>query len=103
MIASRLRRVVSYCTPIQYYLPMPTKLPDFHTVTDRELREIWRNHPDPSVRRVILEVVRYRKVLTEVDSLYQTIHRAWRKEVGGNLVALHLLQKVMVEEKDRIS
>lgn len=42
-------------------------------------------------------------MLTEVDSLYQTIHRAWRKEVGGNLVALHLLQKVMVEEKDRIS
>lgn len=37
---------------------MPTKLPDFHTVTDRELREIWRNHPDPRVRRVILEVVR---------------------------------------------
>ena len=82
---------------------MPYQLPDFLTVTDRELRELWRKHPDPDVRRVILEVVRYRKVMLEVDRLYKTIHQSWRSSVGGNLTALHRLQKLMIEEKDRIS
>jgi len=78
------------------------KLPPFKTVTDTELRELWRKHPDGDVRRLILEVVRSRGVTLEVDDLYKTIHQSWRRTVGGNLVALHLLQRLMIDEKDRM-
>lgn len=81
---------------------MPYQLPDFLTVTDRELRELWRKHPDPDVRRVILEVVRYRRVMLEVDDLYKTIHQSWRRATHSNLVALHVLQRLMIDEKDRM-
>lgn len=81
---------------------MPYQLPDFLTVTDRELRELWRKHQDPDVRRLILEVVRYREVIGKVDHLYRSIHRSWRRETHSNLVALHVLQKLMIEEKGRI-
>lgn len=80
----------------------PDSLPPFKTVTADELRALWRAYPDPDVRRVILEVVRYRRVVREVDSLYASIHRSWRSSVGGNLVALHQLHGVMNREKGRL-
>ena len=76
-------------------------LPPFRTVTDNELRELWVRYPDPDVRRLILEVVTGRGVLEEVYSCYCTVHRAWRKEVGGNLIALHLMQTALVNERGR--
>lgn len=78
------------------------KLPPFKTVTDTELRKLWRKYPDEDVRRLILEVVRYRGVIKEVDGLYQSIHKSWRAETKSNLVALHLLQGVMIDEKGRM-
>ncbi|OSR67830.1 hypothetical protein [Pseudomonas syringae] len=54
------------------------------------------------MRRLILEVQRYRLLLKEIDALYETTHKAWQNTVGGNLVALHLLQGVMFMERFRI-
>ncbi|GAO96394.1 hypothetical protein RYA07_23775 [Pseudomonas syringae pv. actinidiae] len=34
------------------------------------------------------------RLLKEIDALYETTHKAWQNTVGGNLVALHLLQGV---------
>jgi hypothetical protein len=38
----------------------------------------------------------------EIDRLSATVHQAWREEVGGNLVALHLLQQALYSERERV-
>lgn len=81
---------------------MPRELPPFRPVTLDELRSIWSQYPDPDIRRLVLEVERYRRVIKEIDQLYKTTHQAWRRTVGGNLIALHLLQKLMFLEMERL-
>lgn len=79
---------------------MPRDLPPFRPVTRDELRYIWTTHPES--RRLVLEIERYRRVIAEIDSLYKTTHQAWRYHLGGNLTALHLLQQMMTEERERL-
>ncbi|MNL02116.1 hypothetical protein D3C87_1226110 [compost metagenome] len=79
---------------------MKCDLPPFQPVTQNELRQIWVEHPES--RRLVLEIVRYRRVIAEIDQLYKTTHQAWREHVGGNLAALHFLEKVMLEERMRL-
>jgi len=81
---------------------MGRKLPPFRSVTLAELRRIWSEYPDPDIRRLALEVERYRRLVAEIDHLSATIHQAWREEVGGNLVALHLLKQVLYTERERM-
>lgn len=82
---------------------MARDLPRFQPVTLNELRSIWVQYRNPDVHRLALEVVRYRDVIAEVDQLYKIIHQAWRDTAGGNLVALHLLQKIMDIERERLA
>lgn len=82
---------------------MARDLPRFHPVTLDEMRAIWTQHPYPDVQRLTLEVVRYRDLIAEVDQLYRIIHQAWRDSIGGNLVALHLLQQLLAHEHDRLA
>tara|TARA_Y100001938_G_scaffold139620_1_gene206718 strand:+ start:299 stop:547 length:249 start_codon:yes stop_codon:yes gene_type:complete len=78
---------------------MSYRLPDFRPVTQGELRQIWSDHPD--MRRLVLEVERYRRVMAEIDGLYKATHEAWRTNGGGHLVALHMLQTLMTTERYR--
>ncbi|MDR9465676.1 hypothetical protein RHA66_28520 [Pseudomonas aeruginosa] len=82
---------------------MARELPPFRPVTLDELRSIWSQHPNPDVQRLTLEVVRYRAVIAEIDQLYKITHQAWRDTMGGNLVALHLLQKILDTERERLA
>jgi hypothetical protein len=77
-------------------------LPDFRPVTQAELRRIWLAHPSGEVRHLVLEVERYRRLIKEIDQLYQTTEKAWRDSVGGHLVALHLLKGLTVDERMRL-
>jgi len=79
---------------------MARALPPFRPVTKEELRYIWTNHPES--RRLVLEIERYRRVMAEIDKLYKTTHQAWRYHLGGNLTALHLLQQLMTQERERL-
>lgn len=81
---------------------MVNRLPPFSPVTQDELRIIWSHYPAPDIRRLVLEVVRYRAVIADIDGLYRTTHQAWRDSFGGNLAALHLLQQLMTSERDRL-
>lgn len=81
---------------------MPKHLPPFVPVTQEELRTLWLKYPDSDVRRLMLEVARYRDVLAEVDRLYKITHRAWRETNGGNLIALHELQTLLYAERERL-
>ena len=77
-------------------------LPAFKPVTQAELRRIWTEHSDPDIRRMALEITRYRGVLAETNDLFQTIHETWRKEVGGGLTAIHMLKQLMDIERHRV-
>ncbi|CAM5361331.1 hypothetical protein SSTU70S_05606 [Stutzerimonas stutzeri] len=76
-------------------------LPPFRPVFKDELRRIWTAYPTDDVRRLTLEVERYRRLLAEIDTLFATAHQAWRNEVGGDMVALHLLKQILDAERLR--
>lgn len=80
---------------------MARNLPRFRSVSLSELRDFWTKHPDPDVRRLILEVESYRRSMTEIDRLYGSIQQAWSKEVGGELVALYMLKCIVYDERMR--
>jgi hypothetical protein len=82
---------------------MARDLPPFRPATLDELRAIWVKHPDPDIQRLVLEVVRSRDVIAEIDKLYKLTHQAWRETNGGNLTALHLLQQILDTERERLS
>ncbi|MCA8075807.1 hypothetical protein [Burkholderia cepacia] len=42
------------------------KMPEFVSPSESELRELWRTHHDPEVRRLILEIVTLRKSLKKI-------------------------------------
>lgn len=81
---------------------MKKKLPPFRPISSDDLRRMWAEPRAEDVRRLTLEVERYRRVMDEIEQLCKTVHIAWRREVGGNLVALHLLQGIMQDERDRL-
>lgn len=86
----------------QWYCAMNLyKLPPFEPVTKEQMRRLWIQHRDPDIRRLILEVERYRRTITEIDRLYKTVHRRWREEQGSDLVALHIFKKLMWAETHR--
>lgn len=82
---------------------MESKLPAFKPVTLPELRQIWQKHSAEDIRRLALEVERYRRTIAEIDKLYTVIHQAWRDEVGDELTALHLLKQLMYSERMRLA
>ena len=81
---------------------MSQQLPPFEPVTLDELRRIWETHPDKDIRRLTLEIQRYRSVLKEIDSLVANTQRAWDDAVGGHLVALYLLNQALLTERRRV-
>lgn len=78
-----------------------SSIPPFRPLTRSDLRKLWADHPTGPVRHLVLEVERYKRVMKEIDELYRAIHQKWRDEVGGNTMALHRLQKLLVAEHMR--
>ena len=52
------------------------KLPEFRPITRSEMRRMWAEPRADDVRRLTLEVERYRRVMREIDQLYRTIHES---------------------------
>ncbi|CAM5336536.1 hypothetical protein SSTU70S_04954 [Stutzerimonas stutzeri] len=75
-------------------------LPPFRAGFQRRAAR-WTAYPTDDVRRLTLEVERYRRLLAEIDTLFATAHQAWRNEVGGDMVALHLLKQILDAERLR--
>ncbi|MBU9313228.1 hypothetical protein [Burkholderia multivorans] len=73
------------------------RLPEFDNPTESELRQLWRSTRDPLVRRVILELVRVRRTMSQIDDYVATI----RAEYGNSLVAMHMLRILIKEELQR--
>jgi hypothetical protein len=59
---------------------MSLKVEDFEPVSNGDLRDLWRICRDPALRRLILEVVRYRRVIDRAHAEALEIHYG----VGAN-------------------
>ncbi|MBN3729478.1 hypothetical protein [Burkholderia sp. Tr-20390] len=73
-------------------------LPEFDSPVHAELVALYRRERDPDVRRVILEVVRARRVMGEIENLYRTI----RAEYKDKLVAMNVLRCLLQKERWRV-
>lgn len=65
------------------------------------MRQLWRKHADPDIRRLLLEIDHLREVLKHIEHLHASVDRVWKDEVGGQLVALEKLRPLLVAERIR--
>jgi hypothetical protein len=77
-------------------------LPAFQTVSQNELRRIWKDYEQTQIRRLVLEVERYRRLINDIELYRQSIDRAWKDEAGGSLVALYRLRLILKGERERL-
>ncbi|MFM0020924.1 hypothetical protein [Paraburkholderia azotifigens] len=77
-------------------------LPDFETPTTAELRRLWREHDDPTLRRLMLEIERMRRVFVEIEAYRVVVERCWKEETSAQLVALEKLRMIMETERSRL-
>ena len=76
---------------------------DFPPVTDNELRQLWVQHRDVDVRRLILEVHHARQVMgaTHTDALTAQ-YALWEKKDGNVRAALQAAIDRLLAEKVRL-
>ncbi|KWK48083.1 hypothetical protein WT81_04800 [Burkholderia stagnalis] len=79
------------------------KMPEFDAPSDAELREMWRMHRDPEVRRLILEIVMLRKSLQKVMDWWESCDRVAQDkgELGGPHGPFHRLLHLLRDEMRR--
>jgi hypothetical protein len=80
---------------------MRKKLPDFPSPTTKQLRAIYAT-ADQDVRNVVLEVIRLRKLIEDIDDCRESIDRCWKDAGLGQLVALYQFRRMMQDERSRM-
>jgi hypothetical protein len=65
---------------------MPLRVDNFEPVSNGDLRELWRICHDPALRRLILEVVRYRRVINKAHAEALQIHYGLEAGNQGKIV-----------------
>jgi hypothetical protein len=95
---------VAYTTiTTKQFRPMPRrKLPDFHSPSTRDRRALYAACHDPFIRATILEVIRLRSLLDQMDDYCETIMKAWSEEKLGTLVAMEHLNILRQQERSRM-
>jgi hypothetical protein len=78
---------------------MAMALPEFAPLSLKELRSFWKKYRgNEDIERLVLEVQFSRSVINEIDAYFKIIHRAWRQENLGELIAIEKLRLLLVEQ-----
>ena len=77
------------------------QLPNFPSPTTARLRTIYAS-ADDDVRSVVLEVIRLRELVVEIDGYRETVEKSWKEEGLGQMVPLHKLRRLMQDERSRM-
>ncbi|SRR5260370_30890937 len=64
---------------------MRLKIEDFDPISNSDLRQFWKLNRDPNLRRLILEVVRYRGVIYRALGEAQRIEDGLREKDNGKI------------------
>lgn len=84
---------------------MTTKpLPEFVSPSSGELRVLWRHYADdPAISRLVLEIVRLRRQMAELERLRVAVVAAWADEVGdSHQVGLYKMRRLLQAEIERL-
>jgi hypothetical protein len=77
-------------------------LPNFSPPSAAELRALWRKYPDDeAVQRACLEVEYLLRMIDHIEGYRLSIERAWKDEIGGQLVGLYQLRRLLSAERRR--
>ena len=75
---------------------MPKRsLPDFASPTAERLRDLYRRSDDELVRNTVLEVIRLRELVEQIEGYREAVERCWNTEGHGQLVALYKFRILM--------
>ena len=82
---------------------MRKRLPEVSSPTTEELRAIYRRYPEGhEVHRLVIDVIRARRQMSEIEHLRLLIEVAWNEETAGkHLVALYKLRLLVQDELRR--
>ncbi|MBN3751624.1 hypothetical protein G3N95_01635 [Paraburkholderia sp. Tr-20389] len=96
-----MNRDTAYAHSI-YQIMGHKSFPEFETPTTAELPRLWRQHPDPALRRLMLGIERIRRLFVEIEAYRVVVEQCWREEARGQLVALEKLRIIMETERSRL-
>jgi hypothetical protein len=81
---------------------MPKRLPHFAAVDLKEMRRFWKQYRgNEDIERLLLEIQHNRNLIHEIEDYFQTIHKVWREEGRGQLVAMEKMRLLFVTERSR--
>ena len=98
--------LLAYCAVHAYSISEPAmtrhNLPDFASPSTENLRELYRKSDDDLVRCTVLEVIRLRDLIIEIDGYREAVEKSWKEEKLGQLVALYQFRRLMQDERSRM-
>ncbi|MBB3213404.1 hypothetical protein FHW67_002696 [Herbaspirillum sp. Sphag1AN] len=62
------------------------------------LKELARSNPEPVVQELLWEILRLQWMLDQDRQDIELIRQAWTEEVGGSLVAIHVMRSRLIGE-----
>jgi hypothetical protein len=78
---------------------MAKALPEFAPLSLKELRSFWKKYRgNEDIERLVLEVQFSRGVINEIDTYFKAIHRTWRQENLGELIAIEKVRLLLVKQ-----
>jgi hypothetical protein len=81
---------------------MAKPVPEFAPLSSKELRSFWKKYRgNDDIERLVLEVQFGRGVIDEIDGYFKSIHRVWRDEHLGELVAIEKVRLLLVRQQVR--
>ncbi|WP_144106629.1 hypothetical protein [Paraburkholderia sp. BCC1886] len=82
---------------------MMRELPRFEPIGLNELRRFWKQYRgNAEVERMLLEIAQSRQTLISLERYFESVHKAWKDEKLGQLVAMEKMRLIFVEQNLRL-
>lgn len=79
------------------------ELPRFEPVGLNELRAFWKKYRgNAEVERLMLEIAQSRQALVTLEHYFESVHKVWKDEDLGQLIAMEKMRLIFVEQNLRL-
>ncbi|MDP9155309.1 MAG: hypothetical protein M3O74_13775 [Pseudomonadota bacterium] len=75
---------------------------EFEPVTIDEMRQLWKTHRNPQVRRLLLELNRMRHIQDLIHESCDIARKVFAQSNLGRLAALEEMHYLIVKERQRV-
>jgi hypothetical protein len=81
---------------------MAKDLPNFAPFGLKEMRALWKKYRgNLDVERMLLEIQYSRQVIHDIEVYFVAVHKAWREQDVGTLVAIEKMRVLLQEQHSR--